>query len=378
MTDIPQVRGPFSFLDSIGTAASDVINARSKEELRRREEQQQQAGMLSQLISSGSVDPTQLQGPQVSGFYAASGGIDPTKLSNAPFVQKTEAAKQAPMATQSQALTLKEQMQHVEALSHMSPDQVNEFYKIPGQVQVATADDKELAGIAKRYVYAAHGDANAGYAAAQLQSTGEVRSKLQKEFFGQAAVEYANEQKELEAKLIAAARAGGRAGTPQELLDNFIRGNVAQQNVLQQEIAKLPMVDINGSDRVKKNLQKELNQYMAQAQLLNAKMATLMGIQTAPGMTQPPAGQGQPQVDPAVETAKQMLATKQITPADVQSSVRLTAAQKAAVLGGGVNPLANPSGGITPPTPPNKADVAKKKKASDMKKFTDTLGLSPK
>lgn len=385
MSDIPEVRGPFSFLTDIGSAAEKVIGAKSKEELRRREEQQQQAQMLQQLIASGSVDPSQLLGPQVGGFYAASGGIDPTKLSNAPYVQKQEAAKQAPMQTQSAALTLKDQMQHTEALQHMGPDQLNEFYKIPGEIDVATADDSQLHDIAKRYVYAAKGDANAAYAAAQLQSTGLTRQKLSREFFGQAAAEYANEQKELDAKMMQASRMYNNTKQPQEMLDDYIRANVAQQNVIQQELAKMPMVDLNPQmKRQRAYLQKELSQYMAQAQLLNAKMTTMMGIQTAPGMTQPPAGQPAPGADPVVETAKQALANKQITPADVMSSKRLTDAQKKAVLGAGYTPtpmaqpggppVASPSGGLQVPVVDAAAEKKKKKAASD-KKFTDTLGL---
>lgn len=379
MPDIPSVRGPFSFLDSIGSAASDVIGAQNKEEQRRRDEQAKQAELLNQLISSGSVDPSTLQGPQVSGFYAASGGIDPTKLSNAPYKIKKEQATQATQTTQGQALDLKTSMQHAEALSKMSPDQVNEFYKIPGSVDVATADDKQLAQMAKRYVYAAHGDAKAGFAAAQLQATGETRAKLTEAYFGQAAVEYANEQRELDAKMIAAMRAGGRAGTPQEMLDNFMRVNVAQQNVLQEEIGKMgnPVMDsaIPGQARKRRQLQEELNQYMAQQQLLNAKMSTIMGVGTPPGMAQPQGGGAPVVVDPAVATIKAALAAGKITPQDVQTMTRLTHAQKQQVLGPAGAPTANPTGGIAPPVI-DKDAAAKKKKAESTKKFTDTLGIS--
>lgn len=343
MPDIPSVRGPFSFLDSIGSAVSDVTTAKNKEEMRRRDEQAKQAGLLNELISSGSVDPSSLQGPQVSGYYAASGGIDPTKLSSAPYRIKQEQATQAKQTTQVGALDLNTSMQHATALANMTPDQVNEFYKIPGSVDVATADDKQLAAVAKRYVYAAHGDANAGYAAAQLQATGETRAKLQKEFFGQAAVEYSNEQKELEAKLIAAARAGGRAGTPQEMLDNFMRVNVAQQNVLQEELAKMgnPVMDqaIPGQARRRRQLSDELTQYMAQQQLLNAKMSTIMGVATPPGMAQPkapPAGPGAsaapaPANDPVASIIEQVKA-KRFTVEQVNATPSLTADQKARVL----------------------------------------------
>jgi len=152
----------------------------------------------------------------------------------------------------------------------------------------------------------------------------QLKDKLTKDFFGQARAEWDADQKELQARLLQATRMN-QGRQPQEVLDDFIRANTAQQNVIRQEMASLGSVDISPDmARRRRALNLEMAQLKAQESAMRAKALQMLGVQNTPA----PPVQGDP-----VSVAKAALASGKITKADVKSSARLTPQQKAEVLG---------------------------------------------
>lgn len=321
--DLP---GPWGFLQDIGDAGKQIIDAQTQARLRQQQQDTQRAQMLQQLITSGAVDPTTLQAndPGATSYYRAT-NIDPRSLSNAPFKIKQNEATKSNQDVQVGQVNLDELQRKAKILAGLTDAQRQQMMGIPTTVDLQSQDDKNLENIAARYVYTARGNIDAAMVAAEHTLPGDVNKKLTRDYFGRAATEYANEQRKLQIEMTRAMKENPGTSII-GMLDDQMRQNNAEINALHEVISKYT---VNGT--LPQGLSKEAKTEIDNAKsritsltqrnsLLASKFDELSGV-----------GGG---ANDKVTRTKAALAAGTITVNDVNKSGLLTADEKKQVLAG--------------------------------------------